>query len=40
MGLGHSLTKELLERAEKGCLVGNSLKGERLLEATVIVADV
>ena len=27
--------KELLERAEKVCLVANSLKGERMLEATV-----
>ena len=31
--------KELLEWAEKVCLVANSLKGERLLEATVIVSD-
>ena len=27
--------KELLERAEKLCLVANSLRGERVLEATV-----
>ncbi len=27
--------KELLERAEKVCLVANSLRGERLLETTV-----
>lgn len=31
--------KELLERAEKLCLVANSLKGERMLEATVNVRD-
>jgi organic hydroperoxide reductase OsmC/OhrA len=31
--------KELLERAEKLCLVANSLKGERTLEATVNVRD-
>ena len=29
--------KELLERAEKLCLVANSLRGERLLETTVNV---
>jgi organic hydroperoxide reductase OsmC/OhrA len=31
----HSKAKELLERAEKVCLVANSLRGERMLEATV-----
>jgi organic hydroperoxide reductase OsmC/OhrA len=30
-------SKELLERAEKICLVANSLRGERVLEATVNV---
>jgi len=30
---------ELLERAEKLCLVANSLKGERILEATVNARD-
>ena len=32
--------KELLERAEKLCLVANSLRGERSLEATVNVQEV
>lgn len=31
----HAKAKELLERAEKICLVANSLRGERLLETTV-----
>jgi organic hydroperoxide reductase OsmC/OhrA len=31
----HEKAKELLERAEKVCLVANSLRGERLLETTV-----
>jgi organic hydroperoxide reductase OsmC/OhrA len=30
---------ELLERAEKLCLVANSLRGERVLEATVNASD-
>jgi organic hydroperoxide reductase OsmC/OhrA len=34
-GIDHSKAKELLERAEKVCLVANSLRGERMLEATV-----
>jgi organic hydroperoxide reductase OsmC/OhrA len=34
-GTDHAKAKELLERAEKVCLVANSLKGERLLETTV-----
>jgi len=32
----HAKARELLERAEKVCLVANSLRGERLLEATVV----
>ena len=31
--------KELLERAEKLCLVANSLRGERFVEATVNVVE-
>lgn len=31
----HEKAKALLERAEKVCLVANSLRGERLLETTV-----
>ncbi|MGO9037961.1 MAG: OsmC family protein [Steroidobacteraceae bacterium] len=31
----HAKARELLERAEKICLVANSLRGERLLDATV-----
>ena len=31
----HEKAKELLERAEKVCLVANSLRGERVLETTV-----
>ena len=31
----HAKARELLERAEKICLVANSLRGERLLETTV-----
>ncbi len=31
----HGKARELLERAEKVCLVANSLQGERLLETTV-----
>ena len=34
----HDKAKELLERAEKVCLVANSLQGERFLDATVTVA--
>jgi len=33
----HAKAKELLERAEKVCLVANSLRGERNLETTVNV---
>jgi organic hydroperoxide reductase OsmC/OhrA len=32
----HAKARQLLERAEKVCLVANSLRGERLLEATVV----
>ena len=31
--------RELLERAEHGCLVANSLRGSRALETQVVVAD-
>jgi organic hydroperoxide reductase OsmC/OhrA len=34
-GTDHVKAKELLERAEKVCLVANSLRGERLLETNV-----
>lgn len=34
-GADHEKAKQLLERAEKLCLVTNSLRGERVLEATV-----
>jgi len=32
-------SRELLERAEHGCLVANSLRGERILEAQIVVAE-
>lgn len=31
--------RELLERAEHGCLIANSLRGSHTLEAQVVVAD-
>ena len=31
--------RELLDRAEHGCLIANSLRGSRTLDAQVIVAD-
>jgi len=31
--------RELLERAEHGCLIANSLRGSRTLDAQVVVAD-
>ncbi len=31
--------REMLDRAEHGCLIANSLRGSRSLEAQVIVAD-
>ena len=38
---GTDLTKarELLERAEQGCLIANSLRGERALEAHVMESN-
>jgi len=35
-GIDHAKARELLERAEKVCLVANSLRGERLIELEVI----
>jgi len=35
-GVDHAKARELLERAEKVCLVANSLRGERLLEVELI----
>lgn len=35
-GANQDKARELLERAEKFCLVANSLQGERVLEATVV----
>ncbi|MBL8202201.1 MAG: OsmC family protein [Chromatiales bacterium] len=35
-GADHDKARELLERAEKVCLVANSLQGERFLETTVV----
>jgi organic hydroperoxide reductase OsmC/OhrA len=35
-GVDHAKARELLERAEKVCLVANSLRGERLIEIEVI----
>lgn len=35
-GANHDKARELLERAEKVCLVGNSLLGARILEAKVV----
>ncbi len=32
--------RELLERAEHGCLIANSLRGSRALEAQVVTAEV
>jgi organic hydroperoxide reductase OsmC/OhrA len=37
-GASESLARRLLEKAEHGCLVTNSLRAERHLEATVTVA--
>jgi organic hydroperoxide reductase OsmC/OhrA len=37
-GADHAKARELLERAEKICLVANSLRGERKLEAQVLEA--
>jgi organic hydroperoxide reductase OsmC/OhrA len=37
-GADHAKARELLERAEKICLVANSLRGERKLESQVLEA--
>jgi organic hydroperoxide reductase OsmC/OhrA len=37
MGGDEAKARELLERAEQGCLVSNSLRGTRLLEAEVVI---
>ncbi len=34
-GTDQGKARDLLERAEKGCLVANSLRGERILEARI-----
>jgi organic hydroperoxide reductase OsmC/OhrA len=36
IGSDHSKARELLERAEKACLVANSLRGERILDVRLI----
>src|SRR5450631_193187 len=38
-GTDHAKAQELLERAEKICLVANSLRGERILEVQVLEAS-
>jgi organic hydroperoxide reductase OsmC/OhrA len=38
-GVDTTKAHKLLERAEHGCLVANSLRGERLLEARVLSAE-
>jgi organic hydroperoxide reductase OsmC/OhrA len=38
-GADAAKARSLLERAEHGCLIANSLRGERTLEALVIHAD-
>jgi organic hydroperoxide reductase OsmC/OhrA len=38
-GVDLAIPRELLERAESGCLIANSLRGSRSLEAQVLVAD-
>jgi organic hydroperoxide reductase OsmC/OhrA len=35
-GSDHSKARQLLERAEKVCLVTNSVRGERVLEVQVL----
>lgn len=37
-GANHEKARELLERAEKLCLISNSLRGERVLELEVLAA--
>ena len=39
MGTYETVAGELLERAEKGCLIGNSLHAARQLEAAIVVAQ-
>ena len=36
-GTDEAAARRLLERAEHGCLIGNSLRGARRLEATIVV---
>jgi len=38
-GTDHGKARELLERAEKICLVANSLRGERMLEVQLLEAS-
>jgi organic hydroperoxide reductase OsmC/OhrA len=38
-GTDAAKAKELLERSERGCLVANSLKGERSLQITIVEAS-
>jgi organic hydroperoxide reductase OsmC/OhrA len=38
-GTDHAKARELLERAEKICLVANSLRGERILEVQLLKAS-
>lgn len=38
-GTDHAQARELLERAEKICLVANSLRGERILEVQLLEAS-
>jgi organic hydroperoxide reductase OsmC/OhrA len=38
-GTDAAKARELLERAEHGCLVANSLRGERVLEARIVSAE-
>jgi organic hydroperoxide reductase OsmC/OhrA len=38
-GTDEAVARQLLERAENGCLIGNSLRGARRLEATIVVPD-
>ncbi len=37
-GTDAAKARELLERSERGCLVANSLKGERTLQVTIVEA--
>jgi organic hydroperoxide reductase OsmC/OhrA len=38
-GADEAAARGLLERAEKGCLIGNSLQAARILETTIFVAQ-